>query len=187
MNIVKNNFIVITGGPGGGKSTLLAALADKGVGCIEEAARQVIKDRLSRNLPARPGAAAFAQQIFEIDVKNYLANVNSEETIFFDRSFLDSACMLCQADKIYFEKEKHFLQSHRFYPKVLITPPWQEIYCNDSERDQTLEQAIEVYETLYNWYKSNGYEPIVLPKASVQERVNFVLDLIPAINNSAKK
>jgi len=187
MNIVKNNFIIITGGPGGGKSTLLTALANKGFCYVEEAARQVIKNRLSHGLPARPGAAAFARQIFEMDVKNYLANVNTEKMIFFDRSFLDSACMLCQADQIYFEKKKDFLLTHRFYPKVLITPPWQEIYCNDSERDQTFEQAIEVYETLYNWYKLNGYRPIVLPKASVRERVDFVLDMLTEINNSTNK
>ncbi|MBT13409.1 MAG: hypothetical protein CMI02_15405 [Oceanospirillaceae bacterium] len=38
---------VVTGGPGGGKSTLLDALAERGYRIAPEAARRLIKERLA--------------------------------------------------------------------------------------------------------------------------------------------
>ena len=50
---------VVTGGPGGGKTTLLDALAARGHRVAPEAARRIIKKRLAAGLPeAVPAATA---------------------------------------------------------------------------------------------------------------------------------
>lgn len=181
MNVThKNNFFIFTGGPGAGKSTLLKALSDHGLPHIAETARAIMKERLERKLLSRPAPAEFARQIFEIDHQNYLENIEYTDILLFDRSFLDSAWMLKEADDAYFKKIKHVLNVHRYNKTVFIAPPWEEIYQNDTERDQTFSEAQRVYKKLFDWYTANDYFLIDLPKASVVERVKFVMEKIKA-------
>ena len=176
--MTKQNFYVITGGPGAGKTSVLENLASKGYSCIPETARQIIKERLSQGLSARPEPKTFAKQIFDLDWKNFISNLKLSSVVFFDRSFIDSACMLFDSDPASYDKISRSTISHRYNNKVFITPPWKEIYRNDEERDQSFEQSIEVYERLDKWYREHGYDMIVLPKDTIENRVNFILDEI---------
>lgn len=178
MELIKTNFIAITGGPGGGKSSLLNALSKKGFKNIDETGRAIIKERLSKGLSPRPAPEKFAEQMFQRDYENYIKNLNASEIIFFDRSFLDSASFIQQTNQKYFEKVNDIISIYRFNNNVFITPPWEEIYCNDDERDQTFNEAISTYKSLFKWYQLNGYKPIILPKASVEMRTEFVLNEI---------
>jgi predicted ATPase len=175
MVMTKDNFYVITGGPGGGKTTLLEALALKGYNYIPETARQIIKQRLSKGLTPRPDPKAFAREIFEQDWTNFISNSNLSSLLFFDRSFIDSACMLFDAHVKSYEQIANTYMANRFNNKVFVTPPWNEIYQNDTERDQSFEQSIQVYQRLATWYRDHGYDIIVLPKDTIETRVNFIL------------
>ena len=66
-------------------------------------------------------------------------------------------------------------QSHRFYRRVFLAPPWPEIYVLDRERRHSLETAMVEYSRLLETYPSLGYEAIILPKVSVPERADFIL------------
>jgi predicted ATPase len=173
--MIKLNFYIITGGPGGGKTSLLETLASKGYDYIPETARQIIKERLSKGLTARPDAKTFATEIFDRDWKNFISNSNLSALLFFDRSFIDSACMVFDSDISTYDKIKDTHLSNRYNNKVFITPPWQEIYCNDAERDQSFEQSIEVYQRLQNWYEEHDYDVVILPKDTIESRVKFIL------------
>ena len=176
--MIKNNFIVVTGGPGSGKSTLLKCLEEKGFSLVRETGREIIKQRLSKRLSPRPEPAEFAKLMFQMDYDNYFGNRHSKEPLFFDRSFLDSACLLHQTNKTYFDEIKDVIEKHRFNPNVFIAPPWEEIFCNDDERDQSLAEAITVHNDLHDWYQVNGYHLIQLPKVAPDLRVEFVLEKI---------
>jgi predicted ATPase len=178
FTMTKNNFYVITGGPGGGKTTLLEELALRGYKVIPETARQIIKERLSKGLTPRPGPANFAHEIFNQDWKNFISNLHLSSLLFFDRSFIDSAWQIFDCDAKSYNKVKSIYLKNRFNKNVFITPPWKEIYCNDEERDQSFEQAIRVYHRLDKWYKAHDYNIIVLPKTSVEERINFILSCV---------
>ena len=65
------NRFVLSGGPGGGKSALLAALAERGYPVASESARAIIRSRLQAGLAPRPEPAAFAQAIFQQDAQHY--------------------------------------------------------------------------------------------------------------------
>jgi predicted ATPase len=174
--MTKSNFYIITGGPGGGKTSLLDNLALKGYNYIPETARQIIKARLERGLSPRPDAKTFAQDIFNKDWTNFIANSDVSSLLFFDRSFIDSACMLFDSDVDSYYKIKDTLQSHRYNSKIFITSPWKEIFRNDTERDQSFEQSIEVYKRLDKWYREHGYDIVMLPEDTIENRVNFVLN-----------
>ena len=173
--MTKNNFYVITGGPGGGKTSLLEKLESKGYRYVPETARQIIKDRLAKGLTPRPDPTTFAQEIFNTDWTNFISNSNLTSPLFFDRSFMDSACQLFECDSIAHSKIQDTYLQNRFNNKVFFTPPWQEIYRTDTERDQSFEESIEVYERLDKWYRNHGYEIIVLPKDTIENRTDFVL------------
>jgi predicted ATPase len=174
--MTKNNFYVITGGPGGGKTSLLNFLASKGYPYVPETAREIIKQRLSQGLQPRPDAASFAQQMFFKDFENYISKADTTSLLFFDRSFLDSAYLLYNSDMNTYEKIKSTHLSHRYNQKVFITPPWEEIYSNDNERDQTFEEAIEVCNNLHRWYELHKYDVIIIPNDTIENRANFILD-----------
>lgn len=63
----------------------------------------------------------------------------------------------------------------RFYPVVLMSPPWEDIFCQDDERKHSFEEAVKEYERLIEFYPRCGYQIIELPKVSVSERLDFIL------------
>jgi predicted ATPase len=171
----KSNFYIITGGPGGGKTSLLESLASKGYNYIPETALHIIKKRLSKGLTPRPDPKTFAQEIFEKDWINFIANSRLSSLLFFDRSFMDSAGMLFKCDRVGYNKIKETLLTNRYNNKVFIIPPWREIYRNDTERDQSFEEGIEVYEWIDKWYRQHDYDVVIVPKDTIGNRVKFIL------------
>jgi predicted ATPase len=49
------------------------------------------------------------------------------------------------------------------------------MFRNDSERVHTYDDAVAEYETLLTTYRRLGHELVLIPKASVPERVDFIL------------
>ena len=180
--MIKNNFIVISGGPGAGKSSLLHALHQRGYSCMAEAGRAIIKGRLGKGLSPRPDPASFAIEMFERDVLNFTVNRLQTIPVFFDRSLLDSASLIQEADREYFRKIKPLLHSHRFCNKVFFAAPWKAIYQNDAERDQSFETSVDIYERLLNWYRFQGYTAVILPQVSIEERADFILEELGLIS-----
>jgi predicted ATPase len=176
--LTKRNFYIITGGPGGGKTSLLESLTSKGYNYVPESARQIIKERLSKGLSPRPDPKTFAREIFDQDWKNFISNSDVSSLLFFDRSFMDSACMLFDSDMDSYDKIRDTYLASRYNNKVFITPPWQEIYRNDAERDQSFKQSIEVYHRLEKWYTQHDYDILVLTKETIETRVKFILDQV---------
>jgi predicted ATPase len=66
-------------------------------------------------------------------------------------------------------------QAHRYHDRIILVPPWPEIYVTDTERRHDLEEAIVEYNHLLRAYPSLGYEMFVLPKVDVPQRAEFVL------------
>ena len=50
--------------------------------------------------------------------------------------------------------------------------------ATDSERDQTFEESVAVFEGMKRWYGRWGYETVEVPRASVEVRVSFILEAI---------
>ena len=62
----------------------------------------------------------------------------------------------------------------RYNQRVLIAPPWPEIFQADSERRQDFGEAVRTHEAMVATYQELGYALIELPRCSVEERVSFV-------------
>lgn len=169
---------MITGGPGGGKSTLLDALAERGYRIAPEAARRLIKERLAAGLPPRPDPVSFARAILQSDIEQYRAATAHDGVTFFDRGVLDALYMLDLESDISRDEIASLVQAFPYNGTVFLLPPWEAIYGTDSERDQTFEESVAVFEGMKQWYSRWGYETVEMPHVSVEARVSFILKVL---------
>ena len=62
-----------------------------------------------------------------------------------------------------------------YFGQVFVAPPWEEIYTTDNERDQRFAESVGVHHRASDWYAALGFELIELPRMSVEQRCDFVL------------
>ncbi len=168
--------IVITGGPGAGKTALLQALGARGYTIVGDSPRAIIQDRLRRGMSPRPDANEFACEILRMDIENFDRHAATPSYVFFERSVLDALCGLDRIAPLNETELELWLSKYQYCSKVFLLPPWKAIYVNDDERDHTFEHAEFVYRILQEWYRRfRRYRIIEVPKVSVEERCTYVL------------
>jgi predicted ATPase len=52
----------------------------------------------------------------------------------------------------------------RYHARVLIAPPWEEIFRQDRERKQDFWEAVRTYEAVASTYAELGYQLVELPR-----------------------
>lgn len=175
-------FVVISGCSGGGKSTLLDELARRGHATVEEPGRRIVSEELRSGGRALPwvDAAAFARRAIALALAD-IADITAaapEGWVFFDRGLVDAAAALQHLTG------KPALDmigaSQHYHRRVFLTPPWPEIYKADNERRHGMEEAIAEYGRLLEIYPALGYEVQVLPKTGVRLRADLVLAALSA-------
>lgn len=172
-----NRFVVVTGGPGSGKSTLIEALAAAGHAVMPEAGRAVIREELAIGGQGLPWAdrMRFAELMLAQDLRSHEAAQAQAGFVFFDRGIPDVAGYLGLCGLPLPEAVRHAAEAYRYRRVVLIAPPWPEIFAQDAERKQDLAEAQRTYEAMVATYPRYGYSLLELPRAGVAERVAFVL------------
>ncbi len=172
--------IVLVGGPGTGKSSVLNELSKRGFMCMEEISREVTlnakKEGIDQLFLEKP--ILFSELLLEGRLQQYTnANNIDESIIFFDRGIPDVEAYLkfsnTEIPKIFSENS----QKHK-YNQIFYFHPWSEIYKPDNERYETFEQSTEINQYLINTYKSYGYQLIDVPFGTIPERVDFILNSI---------
>jgi predicted ATPase len=182
MNLRKENFYIITGGPGVGKTTLLNELVKSGFKIVHEDAREIIKQQIETNGDGLPwkNKELYTQLMLEASQKSYqlASQLNFSDICFFDRGILDT---LCYADMIGLgisPEMDNIAKTHLYNRKVFILPPWLEIYHTDNERRQTWEEAVFTFEKIKDIYSKYGYEIVEVPKDTVENRVKFIVNIL---------
>jgi predicted ATPase len=172
-----NRLHVITGGPGSGKSTLIAALAATGVATSPEVARIIIREEVASGGDALPWAnhLAFAERMIEREVAAHEEALASGETVLLDRGVPDVVCFLRLAGLATPPYIDAAARTCRYNPRVFIAPWWLAIFTTDAERKQTPEEAAATFAVMVETYRDYGYTLVELPRATVAERVAFVL------------
>jgi predicted ATPase len=92
--------VVITGGAGPGKTTLLAELAARGYSTVEESARTIIAERLASGASRRPNPLAFAREILRRDIRKYFWPQHTSKWVFFDCGVIDAIGMVHEASPL---------------------------------------------------------------------------------------
>ena len=174
---MKKSKIVITGGPGTGKSSIIRELESKGEKCFHEISRDVILEAKKEGIDQLflEDPILFSKKLLEGRIKQFqVAEDVDSQPIFLDRGIPD---VVAYMDYLGTEYSEEFTQPcEQFkYHKIFLLPPWQEIYLSDNERYENFQQATKISAYLYDTYKKYGYQPIEVPKLSIKERADFIL------------
>ncbi|MEG1451822.1 AAA family ATPase [Brevundimonas sp.] len=171
--------IVLTGGPGSGKTCLLDALEKTGHTTSPEAGRQIIRHQQVIGGQALPweNRALFAELMLEYELAAYTRAealaTDKDNMVLFDRGIPDVAGYLNLCALPVPPYVKRAAQMFR-YDLVFIAPFWPEIFTQDDERKQDLDEARRTCHAMASIYHQLGYTPVELPKVSVKDRVAFV-------------
>lgn len=176
---LRDDFIIITGGPGAGKTTLLYEIQKNGYSFVPEVAREIIQTQVSSNGDALPwkNTTKYRDLMLNESIESYLLALTHplEQKLFFDRGIPDTLAYSNLINIPISEKLESEARKYRYNKQVFILPPWEEIYITDHERIQDFEEAVATYKILVETYKQLDYELIEVPKISVKQRVDFIL------------
>jgi predicted ATPase len=175
-----SRLFVLTGGPGSGKTTLLETLVVRGYVCAPEAGRSVIQQQVKTGGRALPWGdrQQFAELMLAQDILSYQQALKQPGVVFFDRGIPDVLGYLLLSELAIDDHVVKALAEFRYNGRVFIAPPWREIFQQDRERKQDFDEAVRTYEVMAATYTADGYELIELPKVPVEERADFVLDVV---------
>ena len=172
--------IVITGGPGTGKSTVIDELIKRKFTCMPEISRQVTLNAREKGIEqlflTKP--LLFSELLLEGRINQFMeAEQVNNELVFFDRGIPDVHAYMNYISIDYPSSYVNKSNLYR-YEHVFLMPPWEEIYISDNERYENFEQALAIHNHLERTYKELNYPIIEVPTGTVEERTNFILDYL---------
>ncbi|MFQ0814388.1 ATPase [Brucella anthropi] len=183
MTKVHQRFIIVSGGPGSGKSTLIDALQKDGFSRTVEAGRAIIQDQVAIGGNALPWCdrVLFAEFMLSWEMRSHAMAEQQHGIVFFDRGVPDVIGYLTLCRLPVPQHMEEAARQFQYNRTVFLAPPWAEIFAQDAERKQDFEEAVRTFEAMEATYRRLGYEIALLPKASVQERVDFIRNILPSI------
>jgi len=180
--------IVITGGPGTGKTSIINDLKKNDFYCFDEIIRALTlaatKDRnpsehISNPIDFVDDPKQFNTNLINGRVSHFKdAKTLTQEICFFDRGIPDVLAYMEFFNQSYDTFFTDACSKHT-YDHVFLLPPWKAIYKSDNERFESFEQAQQIHEHLVKVYKTFGYTIIEVPFGTIEERSAFILNNIP--------
>lgn len=170
---------ILSGAMGAGKSTVLSRLRDHGIHCMPEPAREILAEQRLINGMGVPekNADLFSMLMLSRSIHTYYENSSAEEPVIFDRGIPDivAYARLFGLDDVPY---RNAAMEFKYNATVFYFPAWEEIYTTDAERKMSFEQARVFGDDVRSVYKGLGYQIVEVPRFSLDERVQFIIDRI---------
>ncbi|WP_131782842.1 AAA family ATPase [Legionella gresilensis] len=173
-----NQFYILTGPPGSGKTSILAELSKRGFPIIEEPARRILAQQRSID-----GEGVYDKNPFlfkELMLSKMLVDYESAskyDLVFFDRGLPD-LMVYSKCFNLPLGSELKASCSYQYNPTVFFAPAWESIYINDAERRLTFEEVVVFENNLRKVYAELGYQLMNIPLLGISERTDFILNFI---------
>ena len=169
--------IVITGGPGSGKTSLIDYFGSLGYDCLPEISREVTleaqREGIDQLFLEQP--LLFSERLLEGRQKQFhQASELTDSILFYDRGIPDVTAYLHYLETPYPAYFDESCQQHR-YDAIFLLPPWEAIYERDNERYETYEEAEKIFNYLHEAYETYGYEVDHVPTGSLEYRSKHIL------------
>jgi len=177
---VQKEIVVIIGGPGTGKTTIIDGLTARGFCCYPEISREVTMEAKKQGIEQLflENPLLFSELLLEGRKKQFINAVTEpHEVVFLDRGIPDILAYMHYIGDSYPAHFDTACQENK-YTRVFILPPWQEIYVSDDARYENYEQAKLIFNHLTETYKNYGYHLIEVPKGPVNKRIDFILETL---------
>jgi len=172
--------ILLTGGPGTGKTTVLQHLKKRGHTCFDEVSRAIILEAQQRGIKqlflTHPDE--FNEKLLAGRIQQHQdCETHNADFIFLDRGLPDIIAYNNYINVSSSDELKNAIEKH-LYDFVFVFPPWKAIYKKDNERYETYEEAVKIYENLKKTYSDLNYEVLEVPVDTLNERVNYILNIV---------
>ena len=187
-------LVVLTGCSGGGKSTLLDALGDRGWRTVPEAGRQIVREALAADGDEDGGAVGDGHEdgggdaLPWIDMARFAERAARRSArqigealaacpngwVVSDRSPVDVLKWFANEGRPMPAGLRGMLDGFACHPVVFAAPPWATLFRTDAERRATFEEAEREYGELVAAYRARGCTVVELPRQSVARRVALV-------------
>jgi predicted ATPase len=168
---------------GFGKTALIEELAKSKEFCRSpEIASELIKEQLEIGGKLIPwiDRYAFEKELLKRRIDAYLST-SQDRICFFDRGIPEAIAFFRSEEKdipvIFLEAS----QDYRYSDKVFLLPPWEEIYHTTHTRPQSFEESARLSSLLEELYLELGYDLIIVPKDTIENRVKFIIKHIDFI------
>jgi predicted ATPase len=170
--------IVISGCSGGGKSTLIDALASQGFDTLAEAGRIIVREEIAANGPALPwiDPVLFADKLATLAIDQYSSAAAYDGITFFDRCVVEPLAYCQRMDVELLASTKKAAEACRYDNPIFMVPPWESIFVEDAERQHSFSDAVVEYEALLKTFMELGYMIVVIPQMAINNRINFILE-----------
>lgn len=175
------HFHVLTGAPGSGKSTIIAALREEGFTGLDEPARQILAEQRGiggTGVPDRD-PNLFAHLMLSRSINTYGQMREVGGALFFDRGVPDIIAYAAYYD-LDLAPFHAAAAKYTYNSRVFVTPDWADIYHTDDERRMSYDEACRFGESLRSAYRALGYELLELPRDTPQRRLSFIQSHIDA-------
>tara|TARA_B100000029_G_C17573394_1_gene957405 strand:+ start:60 stop:608 length:549 start_codon:yes stop_codon:yes gene_type:complete len=172
------NKIVITGGPGTGKTSLIRALKNSGFTCFNEISREITLEYRKKGIDQLflSDPELFSEELLKGRIKQYNDSKKIQSgCVFLDRGIPDIIAYLNFKKTDVSNKFLESVEKYR-YDMILLLEPWEDIYSSDQIRYESFDEVVSIHGFIMNTYKESGYNPIIIPKISIENRLNFVID-----------
>lgn len=172
-----DNFFILTGAMGSGKSTIIEALKAKLCQVVAEPARQILAEQRrfhGKGVPEKD-AALFTELMLSRSIYQYGEFKNKKLPVLFDRGIPDliAYARLFEIDQTTVTQAANL---YRYNTLVFVTEDWEDIYTTDSERKMPYEMAQAFGIQVRQIYSELGYKLIEVPKCRpAATRAEFIL------------
>ncbi len=176
---MKLKKVIITGGPGTGKTSIIEELKKRGYFCYDEIWNKKYENPSKKS--KSDNIVFFSEYLFTERLKQLESNQNFQtknNLIFFDRSIIDTISYLITYKKNIEEKWIKTLNEKRYYKNVFLCPSWKNIFKNTEKRKETFDESILIEKYLKSTYNKFGYKINEIPKYDIKKRVDFILKAI---------
>ena len=172
--------IIITGGPGTGKTSLIEELKKNNFKCFDEISREITlkyrKKGIEQLFLSDPNL--FSQELLNGRIQQFNKSINLQANcVFFDRGIPDIIAYLNFKKVDLSKKNLKAVDKYR-YDIIFLLEPWEDIYTSDIIRYESFNQVITIDSYIKNTYKEFGYNPIIVPKDNIKNRVDFIINTL---------
>lgn len=182
---MKRKKIVITGGPGTGKTSIINQLKRQNYYCFEEIIRTLTMEakeetddskHISNPIAFVNNPLDFNTRLLHRRLEQFKQASNLENPlIFFDRGIPDVLAYMDFFNQEYSHEFTRVCHNHK-YSHVFLLPPWKSIYISDNERLETFGESLKIHDLLKQVYENFGYIITEVPFGSIEARTNYIID-----------
>jgi predicted ATPase len=173
--VQNNNYFILTGAMGAGKSSILSELENMGIAVNLEPAREIIAEQRSINgkgLYDRD-PELFYNLMLSRSIYHHKQFDSEKTPVIFDRGIADNIAY-AQLFNIDPTAAINAAKLFSYNQNIFFLNAWEEIYTNDDERKMTFQDAKLFGDSLRIIYQDLGYNLIELPFDSIEKRAQFI-------------